>query len=391
MERGIRVKRNRLHPESIAVHIGVGQDPLYGAVSTPIYQTVTYQHPGQELGRYDYSRTENPTRTPLAEGLAALEGGAGASLFSSGMAAIVALFHLLKQGDHVVLTEDLYGGTYRVLVDVFDHFGLEYTFVDTRDLTVLEAAIRPQTRLIFLESPSNPLLMVTDIRAVSRLARQHNIWLAVDNTFMTALRQRPIDLGADFVVYSATKYLAGHNDVLAGALVSQDPDLAVRVAALANTTGGVLAPFDAWLVMRGIKTLAVRLDRQEANAQAIAAFLAEHPAVERVFYPGLAGHAGHALHRDQTTGPGAMVSFQLKDRDRHADMMNALHLVLPAVSLGGTESLITHPFTETHREFPEEIRLTLGIHPGLMRLSVGLENVDDLIDDLGQALDSLKG
>ncbi|MCY0878740.1 MAG: PLP-dependent aspartate aminotransferase family protein [Firmicutes bacterium] len=381
----------KLHQESIVSHVGVGQDPAYGSVSTPIYQTVTYQHPGGELGRYDYTRTENPTRTGLSEGLAALEGGAGATLFSSGMAAIVALFHLLKQGDHIVLTNDVYGGTYRVLVDVFQHFGLTYTFVDTRNLEAVADAIRPETRLVFVETPSNPLLMISPIRALAELAHQHRARLAVDNTFMTAVRQRPLELGADYVVYSATKYLAGHNDVLAGALIAQSADEQDRIHALANSTGGVLAPFDAWLVMRGIKTLAVRLDRQEANAQRIAAFLAEHPQVARVFYPGLAQHPGHALHRQQASGPGAMISFQLRAEHRYADFMNALRLVLPAVSLGGTESLITHPFSETHRELPEEVRLALGIRPGLLRLSVGLEHADDLIDDLAQALDRLKG
>lgn len=380
-----------LHLESIVVHIGVGQDPVYGAVSTPIYQTVTYQHPGQELGFYDYSRTQNPTRTGLSEGLATLEGGAGATLFSSGMAAIVALFHLLKQGDHLILTEDLYGGTYRVLVDLFQHFGLQYSFVDTRDLDQVAAAIRPETRMIFVETPSNPLLMVTDVAAIAEMAHARGIWLAVDNTFMTPLRQRPLELGADFVVYSVTKYLSGHNDVLAGAIVAQDPDMAVKVAALSNSTGGVLAPFDAWLTIRGLKTLAVRLDRQESNARQVAAFLNEHPSVARVYYPGLSSHPGHALHQRQAAGPGAMVSFQLKSPERYTDFMDALRLVLPAVSLGGTESLVTHPFGETHREFPEDVRRRLGIIPGLMRLSVGLERADDLIADLGQALHSVKG
>lgn len=382
---------DRLHPASQVVHIGVGQDPLHGAVSTPIYQTVTYQHPGSQLGRYDYSRTENPTRTGLADGLALLEGGVGASLFSSGMAAIVSLFHLLNHGDHIILTEDLYGGTYRVLVDLFARFGLRASFVDTRDLKRIAEAMTDETRLIFVETPSNPLLMVTDLAGVADLAHRHGAWLAVDNTFMTPLRQRPFDFGADFVVYSVTKYLSGHNDVLAGALISRTAEHAEKVAAMANATGGVLAPFDAWLVMRGLKTLAVRLDRQESNAKAIASFLAEHPGCAQVYYPGLADHPGRALHESQSRGPGAMVSFQLTRPDRYADFMDALRLVLPAVSLGGTESLVTHPFNETHREFPEDIRMALGIIPGLMRLSVGLEYVDDLIKDLDRALNAVKG
>lgn len=380
------MKPKTLHPNSQVVHVGVGQDPAYGSVSTPIYQTVTYQHPGDHLGPFDYTRTDNPTRKSLADGLAAIEGGAGATLFSSGMAAITALFHLLHSQDHVILTDDLYGGTYRVLVDVFEHFGLTYTFVDTRNLEAVQQAFTPRTRLVFIESPSNPLLKITDLRAMARLAHAHGAWLAVDNTFMTALRQKPLNLGADFVVYSATKYLAGHNDVLAGAIVAKTAEIADALNALANTTGGVLAPFDAWLTLRGLKTLAVRLDRAEANAGAIASFLSEHPSVEAVFYPGLANHPGRDLHQRQANGPGAMIAFQLPDPSRVAEFLDALQLILPAVSLGGTESLMTHPFSETHREFPEPRRLNLGIRPGLMRLSVGLEYVDDLLADLDQAL-----
>lgn len=387
----MRLASRRLHPESVTVHVGVGQDPAYGAVSTPIYQTVTYQHPGESLGHYDYSRTENPTRTSLAQGLTDLEGGAATSLFSSGMAAIVGLLHLLQAGDHVILTDDLYGGTYRLMVDVFQRFGLSYSFVDTRDERAVDNALRANTRLIFLESPSNPLLRITNLRSLAELAHQSHALLAVDNTFMTALRQRPLDLGADFVVYSATKYLSGHNDVLAGALISKDPAMGEKVAELANATGGVLAPFDAWLIMRGLKTLAVRLDRQEANAMAIAAFLSEHPDVKEVYFPGLAQHPGQDIHRRQSTGPGAMISFLLDHPERYVDLMNAFELILPAVSLGGTETLITHPFNETHREFPESVRWKLGIVPGLMRLSVGLEYVDDLIEDLDQALAQTKG
>lgn len=378
-----------LHPESRVVHVGVGQDPAYGAVSTPIYQTVTYQHPGETLGRFDYSRTDNPTRTALADGLAALEGGAGASLFSSGMAALVALFQLLAPGDEVVLTEDLYAGTYRVLVDVFARYKIGAHFVDTTCVSKVQDAITPATRLIFIETPSNPHLKITDIAALAKLASQADCWLAVDNTFMTPLRQKPLALGADFVVYSATKYLSGHNDVLAGVLIAKHQRHAQHIAALANATGGVLAPFDAWLTMRGLKTLAVRLDRQEANAEAIAQFLTGHPAVAQVYYPGLLSHPGHDKHREQARGPGAMISFQLHRAERYAALMDALQLVLPAVSLGGVESLITHPETETHRELPENVRRHLAIGAGLMRLSVGLERADDLIADLDQALNAL--
>lgn len=378
--------RATLRIDTKVVHVGVGKDPVYGAVSTPVYQTVTYQHNGEGLGEYDYTRTQNPTRSSLAEGLGELEGASGAVLFASGMAAITAICHLLSAGDHIILTNDVYGGTYRIMVDIFQKFGLTYTFVDTRDPAALEQAFTPHTRLVFIETPSNPLLQITDIGETARIAHHHGAWLAVDNTFMTPLRQRPLDLGADFSLYSATKYLAGHNDVLAGAVMTRDAELGVRVAEIANTTGGVLSPFDSWLVLRGLKTLAVRLDRQEANARAIARFLQSREEVTRVFYPGLPGSAGHDLHARQASGPGAMLSFQLERPDRIVPLLKKLAVILPAVSLGGTESLITHPFTETHREFPEEIRYRLGIRPGLLRLSVGIENPDDLLDDLGQAL-----
>ncbi len=383
------MKPDALHPNTLVVRAGVGQDVPYGSVSMPIYQSVTYQHPGDRLGPYDYSRTDNPTRKTLAQALTALEGGAGAALFSSGMAAITTLFQFLSQGDHVVLTEDLYGGTYRVLVDVFHRHGIAFDFVDTRDPDQVRRAMTDRTRLVFIESPSNPLLKITDIRRMAQIAHDQGAWLAVDNTFMTPLRQRPLDLGADWVVYSVTKYLAGHNDVVAGALVARRPDHAEALYQMANTTGGVLGPFDAWLTLRGLKTLAVRLDRQEQNAQGIARFLSEHPRVRRVHYPGLPAHPGYQLQQAQARGAGAMISFELPSVDSVPRFMDALRVIIPAVSLGGTESLITHPFSETHREFPEERRRRLGIMPGLMRLSVGLEYLDDLLADLDQALNAL--
>lgn len=373
---------------SRVVHAGVGQDPLYGSVTTPIYQTVTYQHAGAGLGRFDYSRTDNPTRDSVGRALADLEGGAAASVFASGMAAITALFHLLGQGVHVVLTEDLYGGTYRLLEDVFRPFGLSATFVDTRDVDRVQAALRPETRLVFVETPSNPLLRVSDIQALAALAHAHGAWLAVDNTFMTFALQRPLALGADLVVYSATKYLAGHNDVLAGAVIAREAALGERLAYIANATGGVLAPLDSYLLLRGLKTLDVRLERQQANAELIVAQIASHPAVARVHYPTL--HAQDAaVQRRQARGSGGMVSFRLVDPNGAPRLMDNLRLILPAVSLGGVESLITHPYSETHREFPEPLRRALGFVPGLMRLSVGIEHGDDLVADLVQALDTL--
>ncbi len=374
--------------KSRIVHAGVGSDPLYGSVATPIYQTVTFQHPGSGLGPFDYSRTLNPTRDAVQRALADLEGGASATVFASGMAAITALLHLLDGHSHVVLTQDLYGGTFRVLEDIFARFGVEYTFVDTTRPDAVEAAWRPHTRLLFVETPSNPLLRVSDLDALAALAHRHDAWLAVDNTFMTFALQRPLDWGADWVLYSATKYLAGHNDVLAGAVVARDAAWGERLAQVANATGGVLGPMDCFLLLRGLKTLDVRLERQQANAQVLAERLNGHEAVAAVHYPSLDAETAQR-HRRQARGFGAMVAFRLKNPAWVPAFMDHLRLVLPAVSLGGVESLITHPFSETHREFPEDRRLELGFVPGLMRLSVGIEDVEDLWADLKTALDAV--
>lgn len=381
----------RFKLESRVAHAGVGNDPRFGAVTVPVYQAVTYQHPGSGLGPFDYTRTANPTRKAAEDALADLEGGRGAALFASGMAAITALFHLLRQGDHIILTQDLYGGTYRVLHDIFEPLGLRADFVDTTRPDVVAAAVRPETRLIFVETPSNPLLRVSPLRALSDIAHEAGAFLAVDNTFMTFLRQRPLEQGADVVVYSATKYLAGHNDVLAGLIVTSSEDLNRHLTEIQNATGGVLAPWDTYLLLRGIKTLALRLDRSEQSAERIADSLVGHRAVTRVFYPKepMVSEDAARLHRLQASGTGAMVTFQLKDPAAVGRLMDTLRLILPAVSLGGVESLITHPFSETHREFPEERRLELGFVPGLMRLSVGIEDADDLVDDLKEALDAL--
>ncbi len=384
-------QERRFRLESRIAHAGVGQDPLYGSIAVPVYQAVTYQHPGAALGPFDYSRTANPTRRSAEEALGALEGGAGASLFSSGMAAITALFHLLASGDHIILTQDLYGGTYRVLHDVFAPLGLLADFVDTTDPEAVRRALRPTTRLVFVETPSNPLLRVSPLAQLAGLAHEAGALLAVDNTFMTFARQRPLEHGADVVIYSATKYLAGHNDVLAGLLVAGTAELHERVAAIANATGGVLAPWDSFLLLRGLKTLALRLDRAEHNAGRVAESLLGHPAVSQVFYPQepMLSAAAFVLHASQARGPGAMVAFSLRDPDAVARLMDGLQLIVPAVSLGGVESLITHPYSETHREFPEERRRELGFVPGLMRLSVGIEDADDLCEDLKEALDRL--
>jgi cystathionine beta-lyase/cystathionine gamma-synthase len=302
------------------------------------------------------------------------------------MAALTALMHTLHAGDHVIVTDDAYGGTYRLLVDVFSKFGITSSMVDTRTREAVIRAFTPSTRLVIVESPSNPLLRVSPLQDIANLTHEHNAQLAIDNTFMTAVRQRPLDLGADFAVYSATKYMAGHNDVLAGAIVCRDPGDYAALNELTNATGSVIGPWDAWLLLRGMKTLAIRMDRQEANAQKIVEFLSRHHAVQKVYYPGWADEEAQGLQMAQSSGSGAMLSFLLNTPGKYTALMDALQMILPAVSLGGVESLITHPFNETHRELPEEVRWHLGIVPGLMRLSVGIENIDDLLTDLDQAL-----
>ncbi|HBQ96118.1 MAG TPA: cystathionine gamma-synthase [Sulfobacillus sp.] len=374
------------HLESLTAHSGVGYDPVYGAVSTPVYQTVTYQHPGSELGPYDYSRTENPTRHATQEAINRLEKGAGTLLYSSGMAALTVLVQTLQQGDHVLITEDAYGGTYRIMVDLFSKFGVSSSMVNTRDLNQVEDHLGPRTRLVIVETPSNPLLRISPLAELAELVHAHHAELAVDNTFMTAVRQRPLEMGADYSVYSATKYLAGHNDVLAGAIVCKAPEQYRRLNDLTNATGSVPGPWDAWLLLRGLKPLAIRMDRQENNARALAQFLSTHDRVRSVYYPELAEPSVKAVHMEQASGYGAMLSFLLKDPDTHIALMDRLKVILPAVSLGGVESLITHPYNETHRELPEPMRRKLGIIPGLMRLSVGIEHIDDLLNDLSDGL-----
>lgn len=379
------------HLESILAQAGVGQDPAWGSITTPVYQSVTFRSIGSEpRGEgYDYSRTLNPTRSALEDTLAKAEGGAGATAFGSGMAAILAVFHWgLNQGDHVVLTEDLYGGTFRILEDELRRFGVRFDLVPTSDLQAVSRAMRAETRMIFLETPANPLLQISDIQRLADLAHEHHARLVVDNTLMTFVRQRPFELGADLVVYSATKYLGGHNDVLAGAVISPDSATAERIAAIANTTGGVLGPWDAFLLLRGLKTLALRMQRQETNAHALAETLRSHPKVSRVYYP-VFNETGWTIQQRQASGAGGMVSFVLKNEAWALDLRKRLRLIIPAVSLGGTESLITEPYSETHRELPEELRRKLGLLPGLLRLSAGIEDPQDLVEDLLQALEGL--
>ncbi|MBX5476695.1 MAG: bifunctional cystathionine gamma-lyase/homocysteine desulfhydrase [Clostridia bacterium] len=369
---------------------GAPEDPLTGAVVTPIYQTSTFRQVGVGLHKgYEYARTSNPTRAALEAVAADLEGGARGIAFASGMAAITAVFSLFSQGDHVVCGDDVYGGTYRVLSRVFQRFGIEVDFVDTSGVANVEAAMRANTRAVYVETPSNPLMKITDLAAVAELCRARGALLIVDNTFMTPYWQRPLELGADIVVHSATKYLGGHSDLVAGLVVARDAELGERLAFLQNSMGGVLAPHDAYLLLRGIKTLALRMEAHEANARRVAEWLRAQPAVRAVHYPGLPEHPGHDVHRRQARGFGGMLSFELASAEAAEIVATRTQLFVLAESLGAVESLISVPARMTHASIPPERRMELGITDGLVRLSVGVEDVDDLIDDLATAFAGL--
>jgi cystathionine gamma-lyase len=373
-----------------AIHVGQAPDPTTGAVIVPIYQTSTYAQTAVGVHKgYDYSRTANPTRAALEECLASLEGGRFGLAFASGMAAEDTLLHLFETGDHVVACDDVYGGTFRLFHRVLERVGLRFTFVDATRIDNVEAAIEDRTRLIWLESPTNPLLKLIDIAAVSRLAHQRgNIIVAVDNTFASSYCQRPLELGADVVHYSTTKYLGGHSDVVGGALVTADDGLFERLKFLQNAVGGVPGAFDSWLVLRGLKTLAVRMRQHSANAGQIGCFLEQHPRVKRVYYPGLPSHPQHNLAcRQMSGGFGGMLSFEITGGVEAArEVARRTRLFTLAESLGGVESLIELPALMTHASLPSERREEIGIDDGLIRLSVGIEEVEDLIADLGQAL-----
>ena len=370
-----------------AVQIGLEWDTRTGSVSVPIYQTATFRHPGlgQSTG-FDYSRSGNPTRQSLEDGIARLDGGARGFAYSSGMAAIANLLLLFKSGDHIVVTEDLYGGTCRLFDKVFNQFGLTFTYVDTSDCAKVRAAIRPETRALFVESLTNPLLKFADLPALSSHCREQGLLLIVDNTFLTPYLLRPLELGADITVYSASKYLAGHNDTIAGLVVVKEPQLAEQVYFHQNSVGGVLGPQDSWLVIRGMKTLGVRLDRQQENALKIARWLKSHPAVAKVYYPGLDEHPNHDLMKRDSRGFGAMIAFEVARPDLVEQILLKTRLISFAESLGGVETLMTFPEVQTHADIPPELRASLGINNVLLRLSVGIEDGDDLIEDLRQAL-----
>jgi cystathionine gamma-lyase len=374
-----------------AIHVGQEPDPATGATIVPIYQTSTYtqEAPGQHKG-YEYSRTANPTRTALEECVASLEGGDYGLAFASGLAATVATMSLLSPGDHVVAGDDLYGGTYRLFDKVLAHTGgLEFTYADTTDPEAVEKALRPETKLLWIETPTNPLLTLSDIALLSEMARERGAVVAVDNTFASPYFQRPLSLGADIVVHSTTKYMGGHSDVIGGAVVTSNPDFYERMKFYQNAAGGVPGPFDSWIVLRGLKTLAVRMRQHEENALAVAEFLQGHPEVETVSYPGLPSHPQHELAKRQMSGFSGMVSFTLKGGAEAAyaavQKTEVFHF---AESLGGVESLITHPATMTHAAVPREQREARGVTDGLMRLSVGIEDKEDLIADLDHAISS---
>lgn len=381
-------KERRMRFETAAIHSDGGPDPAYGAIVPPIYQTSTFVF--EDIGKtkgYDYSRSGNPTRKALENTLAVLEGGKAGFAFATGMAAETTVMHLLKQGDHVIVQHDLYGGTYRLFESVMKCFGLEFTFVDMGNRGDIEAAVKPNTRMLWIETISNPLLNVVDVDMVAVIARKHGLLTVADNTLPSPYLLRPIEHGIDLVVHSTTKYLNGHCDVVGGAVVTATDELAEKVQFLLNAMGTCASPFDCWLVLRGIKTLPVRMEQHNKNAMAVAAFLEQHPGVKRVYYPGLKTHPGYKLARKLMKGCGGMVSFEIKGGIRAVNsFLRNIRIFSLAESLGGIDSLAEHPATMSHASMPESFRTRVGITDDLVRLSIGLEHVDDLIEDLEQAL-----
>jgi len=373
-----------------AIHAGQEPDPTTGAIITPIYQTSTYVQ--QALGKhkgYEYARTQNPTREALEKNLAALEGGAGAVAFSSGMAAINALMTLYQKGDHVVCSSNMYGGTFRLFDRILKNFGMEFSYVDTAVTGAVQQAIRKNTRLVYVETPTNPIMTITDIAAVGELAHAAGARLAVDNTFLSPFLQRPLELGADFVLHSTTKFLNGHSDSVGGVVITRDKAHEQQLHFIQNAAGAILSPFDSWLVLRGTKTLAVRMRQHDANGVLMASFLNSHPKVLKVFYPGLSDHPQHALAKRQQYGFGSMIAFETGSLQNAQTVLASVRLCSLAESLGGVETLISHPATMTHASIPAHERSALGITDGLVRISVGIEDIEDLIHDMQQALDRL--
>ncbi len=373
-----------------AIHAGQAPEPITGAIMTPIYQTSTYvqSSPGVHTG-FEYSRTQNPTRHALEDCLASLEGGKHGIAFASGCAATTTILHMLEPGAHVVSGDDIYGGTYRLFTRVLQGKAVDFSFVDMSDLAVFEASLKPETKLVWLESPTNPLLKISDIRGICKIAHKHGIPVVVDNTFMSPYFQTPLALGADIVVHSTTKYINGHSDVVGGIVITSDDKIAEKMRFLQNSMGATPGPFDSWLVLRGVKTLHLRMKQHAESAMVIAKYLESHPAVERVTYPGLESHPQYKIAQDQMKGPGGMITFFLKGGLEPArKMLESVKIFALAESLGGVESLIEHPAIMTHASVPKEVRESLGITDGLVRLSVGIEDIDDLMADLKNALEA---
>ncbi|MCA0755497.1 aminotransferase class V-fold PLP-dependent enzyme [Paenibacillus sp. N4] len=377
--------------ESQLAQIGSVKEPVTGAVSFPVYQATAFRHPklGQSTG-FDYARTKSPTRSVLEEAVAGLEGGDAAFACSSGMAALQTIFALFSQGDHLIVSLDLYGGTYRLLEKIMSRFGVTASYVDTNDIDAMASLYTPNTKAVLIETPTNPLMMITDLERVASWAKSKGLLTIVDNTLLTPFFQRPLELGCDIIIHSATKYLGGHNDVLAGLIVTKGKELSAEMAFLHNSIGAVLGPQDSWLLMRGMKTLALRMERHQFNATAIANYLMKHEAVEDVYYPALPHHPGHEIQNRQSSGNTGIFSFRLKDARYVEPILRHIKLIAFAESLGGVESLMTYPAVQTHADIPLEIRQAIGVDDRLLRFSVGIEHADDLIADLEQAFAAAK-
>ena len=376
--------------DSKVVHGALGTEPLTGAVSMLIFQAATFRHPefGQTTG-FAYSRLENPTRLELERTMAILEGGIRGFAFSSGQAANMAVFSLLEPGDHIILSDDIYGGTFRIIGDVFGKYGIEHTYVDMSDLDAVQAAIQKNTKMFFIETPTNPMMKVADIHAVSEIAKGIGALTVVDNTFLTPYFQKPLTLGADIVTHSSTKYLGGHNDTISGiVVVKDDEEIAEKINIHIKSHGSQLAPLDSWLVLRGIKTLAVRMDKHNANAKKVAHWLREQKKVEKVYYVGFEDHKDYDVTLKQTTGFGGMISFTVDSEETVMKILKNVDMIMFAESLGGTETLITYPTTQTHEDTPKDVKEKLGITDCFLRMSVGIENVEDIIADLDRAMNS---
>ena len=373
--------------ETLLIH-GAEGDSETGSVSTPIYQASTFrQHTVGQEGGYQYSRGNNPTRHALEEQMAVLEGGSRGFAFGSGMAALTAVFNLFSAGDHIIASQNLYGGTSRVLDKIFSRFGIAVSYVDFSKVAAIEAAIQSNTKVLVIETPSNPTLMVTDIKAVADLAKKRGLLTVADNTFMSPYLQRPLDFGVDIVVHSATKFIGGHSDVLSGVVVVKDSELAKEIHFIQNSTGGVLGPFDSWLLLRGLKTLGIRMDRQSQNARELAEWLRARPEVNKVYYLGFADHPGYELHRSQASNTGNVVSFDVGDGEFARHILEKVKLCVLGDSLGGVESLVNLPDVMSHGSVPKERKLEMGVTPSLIRLSVGIEHPADIIADLEQAME----